>query len=60
MFKIATLKKFAANRYDILGGKFTEALNEIFVVFNDCPKVMEELDKFHQNSNYQSGYWSHK
>ena len=47
MFRVLTLKKFAANRYDILGEQFTESLNEIFVVFNDSPIVMKELNDFH-------------
>jgi hypothetical protein len=55
MFKMQTLKKFASNRYDIKGDKFTEALNEIIVVFNDSPKVMDELDKFHKEVTSRSG-----
>ena len=39
MFKVQTIKKFAANRYEIKGAQFTEAFNEIFVVFNDCKEV---------------------
>lgn len=48
MFKVQTLKKFAANRYHLMGDKFTEALNEIFVVFNDSKDVINELENFHE------------
>ncbi len=48
-FKIDTLKKFAANRFDIKGDEFTRALNEIFIVFNDSRNVMSALSDFHQN-----------
>ncbi len=47
-FKVNTLKKFAANRYAIMGDDFTKALNEIFVVFNDSEEVMNALSDFHR------------
>lgn len=46
-FKVDTLKRFAANRYDLLGDEFSRALNEIFVVFNDSRDVMRVLAEFH-------------
>ena len=46
-FRVDTLKRFAANRYDHKGDEFSRALNEIFVVFNTYPKVMEALRRFH-------------
>lgn len=48
MFKVQTLKKFAANRYYISGDKFSEAVNEIFVVFNDSEEVLGALESFHE------------
>ena len=48
MFKVATLKKFAAHRYHITGDGFSQALNEIFVVFNDSKEVMSALEEFHK------------
>lgn len=50
MFKIRTLKKFSANRNHTTGDKFSEAINEIFIVFNDSPKVMDALEHVHSNS----------
>ena len=50
MFKIQTLKKFAAHRYDVTGDKFSEAINEIFIVFNDSPDVMKALEVVHSNA----------
>ena len=48
MFKVQTLKKFAAHRYHITGDAFSEAVNEIFVVFNDSPEVLRNLEAFHK------------
>ena len=47
-FKVDTLKKLAASRYDVTSDEFRKALNEIFVVFNDSPNVMQTLSEFHQ------------
>ena len=46
--KVDTLKRFAANRYDLKGDEFSRALNEIFVVFNDVPDVMRVLKELHE------------
>jgi hypothetical protein len=46
--KIDTLKKFAGNRYDLNGDEFSRALNEIFIVFQDSPAVMEALSDYHE------------
>lgn len=46
--KVDTLKRFAANRYDLKGDEFSRALNEIFVVFNENTRVMKELQAFHE------------
>lgn len=55
MFKIQTLKKFAAHRYHITGDKFSEALNEIFVVFNESSEVIDALEKFHTIVDEETG-----
>ncbi|MBN1567953.1 MAG: hypothetical protein JXA73_08895 [Acidobacteria bacterium] len=47
-FRIDTVKRFAANRYDLTGNEFSRALNEIFIVFNDYPVVMKSLSEFHE------------
>ena len=47
--KLKTLLAFARYGYDIMGPDFTEALNEIFVTFGDSKKVMEALEKFHND-----------
>ena len=48
--KYDTLKKFAANRYDLKGDEFTRAINEIFIVFNKSASVMSGLVAFHQTT----------
>lgn len=52
--KFDTLKKFAANRYDLKGDEFTQAINEIFIVFNGSPKVMTSLSAFHRTTVRES------
>jgi hypothetical protein len=48
--KYDTLKKFAANRYDLKGDEFTRAINEIFIVFNRSAPVMSALAAFHRTT----------
>jgi hypothetical protein len=48
-FRVDTLKRVAANRYDLKGEEFTRALNEVFIVFNDVPDVMQYLAEFHKS-----------
>ena len=47
-FRVDTLKRFASNRFDLRGEEFTRALNEVFIVFNDVPEVMQSLAEFHK------------
>ena len=47
-FRVDTLKRFFSNRFDLRGEEFTRALNEVFVVFNDVPEVMQTLAEFHK------------
>lgn len=46
--RVETLKRFAANRYDVTGDDFTRVINETFVAFNDSPPVMAALAEFHR------------
>lgn len=46
--KLETLRRFMGNRYDVVGDEFSRALNEVFVVFKDSPKVMQALSAYHQ------------
>jgi hypothetical protein len=52
--KVDTLKRFAANRYDLKGDEFSRALNEVFVVFNDDAAVMQSLQRFHDSVTSRS------
>ena len=51
--KVDTLRRLVAYRYHIAdqtvsaSGEPFVALNEVFVVYSDDPKVLEELEKFH-------------
>jgi len=46
--KFETFKKFMGNRYDLKGDAFSQALNEIFVVFKDSEDVMKALAEHHK------------
>lgn len=46
-FKVETLKRFAANRYHITGPEFSQALNEVAIVFDGHKEVMDALQVFH-------------
>jgi hypothetical protein len=48
LIKIDTFKRFFSNRYDLKGDEFSRAINEIFVIFNDCEEVVSALRAFHQ------------
>lgn len=48
--KLQTLKSLLGNRYDITGDAFTEALNELFVVFYDSKEVIKALIDSHEVS----------
>ncbi len=47
--KLATLRQFAASRYDLKGDEFSKAINEVFIVFNDSVKVRQALKRFHED-----------
>ncbi len=42
-----TFKKFMANRFDLKGDVFSQALNEIFVTFKRSRQVMKALSQHH-------------
>lgn len=44
--KLRVLQQLLGNRYAIRGDKFTEALNQVFVVFYDCHDVLVALKAF--------------
>ena len=46
--KLNTLRDFVAHRYDMGGPGFFEAVNEVFVIYNDSTEVMEAVQKFHE------------
>lgn len=45
--KIDTFKKVFSNRYDLQGVEFSQAINEIFVIYNDSEQVIMALNNFH-------------
>ena len=46
--KLDILRRFAATRYDAGGEEFAKTMNEIFIVFQDSPKVMQSLADYHR------------
>ena len=51
--KYFLLEQLIGNRYHAQGEKFTEALNKIFIVFNDSEKVLVALKLFHESVSSQ-------
>lgn len=47
-WKISLLEQLLGNRHDIVGERFTEALNRVFVVFHDSNDVVLALKAFHE------------
>lgn len=45
--KLAVLHQLMGNRNYLVGQKFTEAINNVFVVFHDSQTVLSELKIFH-------------
>ncbi len=48
--KLKLLEELLGSRYDIIGDKFTQSLNKIFVVFYDNPSVVQALKNFYENT----------
>jgi len=46
--KLRVLQQLLGNRHDIQGEKFTEALNQVFVIFQDSRDVLNALKEFHE------------
>lgn len=58
-FKIQLFKDIIAYRTDIAGvcaptGNLQKALNQIFIAYNDCPKVLEAFEVFRKSVMYRS------
>lgn len=47
-FRVDTLKRFAATRFNLRSDVFMQVLNEIVVAFNDDRRVMAALRAFHE------------
>jgi hypothetical protein len=45
--KVELIKQLFGNRYNLNGDKFSEALNNIMIIFNDSSDVLEKLKSFH-------------
>lgn len=45
--KMDTFKRFFGNRYDLKSDAFSQAINEIYVVFKNSRPVMEALSQHH-------------
>jgi len=46
--KLQILQQLLGNRHDIRGQLFTEALNQIFIIFHDSQDVLVALKAFHE------------
>lgn len=46
--KLRVLQQLLGNRHDIKGQLFTEALNQVFVIFYDAQDVLVALKAFHE------------
>lgn len=51
--KYDLLEQLMGNRFDLKGDKFSEALNKVFIVFNDSPEVLQSLKSFHESISSQ-------
>jgi hypothetical protein len=52
--KLQVLQQLLGNRNDVLGEKFSEALNQIAVVFSGCNDVLGALKALHEVSRKTS------
>lgn len=51
--KYDLLEQMMGNRFDLTGDKFSEALNKVFIVFNDSQQVLKALKSFHESVSSQ-------
>lgn len=57
-YKLAIFRDVIAYRTDITGGacstgKFMHAINQVFVAYNDCPKVIAAFEEFRKATMYK-------
>lgn len=57
-FKIQLFRDIIAYRTDIVPnciptGNFQKAVNQVFIAYNDCPKVLEAFETFRKNVIYK-------
>ena len=48
--KVDTFKRVFSNRYDLKGEEFSQAINEIFVIYNNSEQVIKALNNFHDTA----------
>ena len=58
-YKMRVFSDLIAWRVDILPGaiptgNFSKAVNQVFIAYNDCPKVMEAFETFRKNVIYRT------
>lgn len=57
-YKMTVFKDVIAYRTDITGGtcstgKFMHAINQVFIAYNDCPKVIAAFEEFRKATIYK-------
>lgn len=57
-YKMAVFRDVIAYRTDITGGacstgKFMQAINQVFIAYNDCPKVIDAFEEFRKATIYK-------
>jgi hypothetical protein len=51
--KYNLIEQLMGNRFDLKGERFSEALNKVFIVFNDSNYVLIALKSFHDSVSIQ-------
>lgn len=46
--KMDTARRLLGHRYDISGAQFSAAMNEVFIIFADSPKVISAMQDLYQ------------
>lgn len=57
-YKMVVFRDVIAYRTDITGGtcatgKFMQAINQVFIAYNDCPKVISAFEEFRKATIYK-------
>lgn len=47
--KVELTKQILGNRFSITGAEFSNAMNQVIVIFHDEPKVIHELNRLYQS-----------